>query len=62
MTAVRTHRTRQLEERLAMGADHRDEDLVICQDGGTPIHPKTISYQFGKAARDAKSPESACTT
>lgn len=56
VTALRTHRTRQLEERLAMGADYQDQDLVVCQIDGVPIHPKTISYQFGKATRIAKLP------
>jgi hypothetical protein len=56
VTALRTHRTRQLEERLAMGGDYHDQDLVVCQVDGTPIHPKTISYQFGKAIRAAKLP------
>jgi integrase len=52
--ALRAHRTRQLEERLAMGGDYQDQDLVVCQLDGTPIHRKTISYQFGKAVRAAK--------
>ncbi|MEO6205065.1 MAG: tyrosine-type recombinase/integrase, partial [Mycobacteriales bacterium] len=38
------------------GPDYQDKDLVICQADGTPIHPKTISYQFGKAARAAALP------
>jgi integrase len=54
VTALRAHRTRQVEERLAMGGDY--QDLVVCQLDGTPIHPKTISYQFGKAVRAAKLP------
>jgi hypothetical protein len=62
VTALRVHRTRQLEERLAMGGDYQDQDLVVCHVDGTPIHPKTISYQFGKAARAAGSHRSACTT
>lgn len=56
VTAVRAHRKRQLEERLALGSDYQDQDLVICEADGTPIHPKTISYQFGKAARAARLP------
>ena len=36
-----------------MGAEYEDQDLVVSQINGTPIHPKTISYQFGKAARAA---------
>jgi len=56
VTALRTHRTRQREERLAMGPGYEDQDLVVCQIDGTPIHPKSISYQFGKAIRAAKLP------
>jgi len=56
VTALRTHRTRQREERLAMGPGYEDQDLVVCQIDGTPIHPKTISYQFGKAILAAKLP------
>ncbi len=56
VTALRTQRTRQGEERLAMGPDYGDQDLVASQIDGTPVHPKTISYQFGKAARAAKLP------
>ena len=29
---------------------------MVCQIDGTPIHPKTIIYQFGKASRAAKLP------
>lgn len=55
-TAVRMHRKRQREERLALGGDYQDQDLVVCEADGTPIHPKTISYQFAKAARAAQLP------
>ena len=55
-SALRAHRTRQLAERLATGGNYQDQDLVVCQVDGTPIHPKTISYQFGKAARAAHLP------
>ncbi len=39
-----------------MGGDSQDQDLVVCRLDGAPIHPKTISYQFGKAVRAAKLP------
>ena len=39
-----------------MGGDYQDQALVVCRLDGTPIHPKTISYQFGKALRAAKLP------
>jgi integrase len=58
VTALPAHRTCQLEERLAVGGDYQDQDqdLVVCHVDGTPIHPKPISYQFGKAARAAALP------
>lgn len=37
-----------------MGGDY--QDLVVCQLDGAPIHPKTISYQLGKASRAEKLP------
>jgi len=54
--ALKAHRKRQREERLAAGAEYQDQDLVICEPDGSPIHPKTISYQFRKAARSAGVP------
>jgi integrase len=57
VAALKAHRTRQRAERLALGPAYQDEDLVICQADGTPIHPKTISYQFSKAARAACLPK-----
>jgi integrase len=46
ITALRAHRTRQLEERLAIGAGYVDQDLVVAMPDGQPVHPKTMSYWF----------------
>ena len=46
VAALRIHRTRQLEERLALGAGYVDEDLVVCQIDGRPLNPKTLSDIF----------------
>jgi integrase len=46
ITALRAHRTRQLEERLAVGAGYVDQDLVVAMPDGQPVHPKTMSYWF----------------
>lgn len=48
VTALRTHRARQLQERLAAGTAYDDGDLVVCREDGHPIHPKTLSYYFGQ--------------
>lgn len=47
VAALRAHRVRQAAEKLAIGAGYRDEHLVFCQLDGTPIHPKTLSWNFG---------------
>jgi integrase len=51
VTALRKHRTRQLEERLAGGSAYEDGDLVCCLEDGRPLHPKTFSYYFGRHVR-----------
>lgn len=57
VTALRQHRTRQLEERMALGANYADEDLLVCKLDGTPLHPKNLSYKFGRAAQAAGLPQ-----
>lgn len=56
VTAVRQHRTRQLEERLLLGSGYGDQDLVACQVDGSPIHPKNFSDAFEKANKAAGLP------
>ena len=54
--ALRQHRTRQLAERLPAGEAYEDGDLVVCLAGGTPVHPKTLSYYFEREVRRAGLP------
>jgi integrase len=56
VAALRQHRTRQLAERLAAGEAYEDGDLVVCLAGGTPVHPKTLSYYFEREVRRAGLP------
>lgn len=56
VAALKAHRKRQREERLALGEAYQDQDLVVCEPDGSPVHPKTISYRFGKASRAAGLP------
>jgi len=45
--ALRQHRTRQLERRLAIGGGYRaDLDLVFAKVDGEPIHPERLTRQF----------------
>ncbi len=53
VAALRQHRMRQLEERLALGAGYADEDLVVCTATGGPIHPKTFSTAFDQRVRSS---------
>lgn len=45
---LRTHRARQLEERLAVGEGYQEGDLVVCLPDGRPVHPKTLSSHFDR--------------
>ncbi len=48
VAALRWHRSGQLQERLALGAAYDDGDLVVCVADGGRLHPKTLSYYFGR--------------
>jgi integrase len=52
IAALREHRKRQLEERLA-ASDYRDTDLVFCQPLGQPLHPSRFSKTFARLVREA---------
>ncbi len=41
---------------MALGANYADQDLVVCQLDGSPLHPKNLSYKFGKAVKAAGLP------
>ena len=46
VAALKSHRRRQLEERLAWGAAWVDTGLVFTREDGTALHPETISTRF----------------
>ena len=49
VAVLRSHRARQLEQRLAAGGDYADQGLVFSDRAGEPLHPKVVSNQFRKA-------------
>jgi integrase len=49
VAALRAHRSRQHQERLAAGSLYGDQGLVFCSRIGHPMHPKVVSNQFRKA-------------
>jgi integrase len=53
-TALKSHRKRQAEERLALGAGYQDQGLVFALLDGAPIHPKTVSYYFERRVQRLK--------
>ncbi|MFL6296197.1 MAG: hypothetical protein ACJ75M_10325 [Actinomycetes bacterium] len=46
MLALRQHRARQLEQKLAVGARYQDSGLVFTWLDGSPIHPLRFSRWF----------------
>lgn len=48
VSILKAWRKRQLLERVALGADYADEDLVFCQADGRPYHPNHFSREFDR--------------
>jgi integrase len=56
VAALRGHRARQAEERLAVGAGYLDGDLVFCDVAGEPLHPDTVTKRFDRLVAAAGVP------
>jgi integrase len=54
--ALREHRVRQVEERLAWGPAYQDNDLVFCREDGAPLNPAVLSERFERLAREVDLP------
>ena len=48
MSALKSHRKRQLEEKLAAGPLYRDEGLVFASGHGTPIDAQNVVNRYYK--------------
>ena len=48
VAALRAHRKRQLEERMAWGPAYQDSGLVITREDGTFVHPDRFTQMFDK--------------
>jgi integrase len=46
--ALTTWRRNQAEEKLLLGADYDDRDLVFARPDGTPTHPEVLSRTFDR--------------
>ena len=53
VAALREHRKRQLEERLAWGPAYQENDLVFCREDGTPLHPERLIHAFARITKAA---------
>ena len=57
MAALRAHRARQAEEKLAVGSRYQDFDLVFTRPDGTAFHPERFSSWFRQHVRAAGLPK-----
>jgi len=56
LVILKTHRTRQLEERLLAGSRWRDGGYVFASTIGTPLEPSNVTHRFQRLLRDAGLP------
>jgi integrase len=54
--ALRAHRSRQLEERIAVGPRWRESDLVFTTSIGTPLDSRNVTRRFQAALERASLP------
>jgi len=54
MDALRHHKTEQGKEKLSLGPEYQDLDLIFCREDGTPFDPDTVAkLEFQRYLRDA---------
>jgi integrase len=53
VAALRAHRRAQAAERLALGKDYDDQDLVFAREDGSPPHPDRFLDAFHRIAEGA---------
>lgn len=56
LSALRSHRKRMNEERLRVGLDWQDNDLVFPGDKGQPLRPWTLNRAFKRVMKTAELP------
>lgn len=57
VTALRAHRQRQREQRMALGLGRADDGLVFCEPGGTPTDRRRDHERWEALLRDAGLPD-----
>jgi integrase len=56
VVALRAHRARQAEEKLAAGGRYRESEVVFTRLDGTAFHPERFSSSFRQRVRAAGLP------
>jgi integrase len=56
VAALRTHRRKQLEIKVAVGRGFKDEGLIFCMPDGSPIDPDGLTQRFERHVRQAGLP------
>lgn len=56
VAALRTHRTRQLEDRLGWGPAWQDNGFVFVREDGGFIHPHSLSHAFEQLVKSSELP------
>src|SRR6266545_605862 len=56
VAALKAHRVRQLEERLAWGPAWTDTGLVFTREDGRVLHPEHVTKRFARLVRDTDLP------
>ena len=56
VAALKAHKAAQLQERLALGPEYANTDLVFRCEDGSWVHPSTLSRRFGTLVRQSELP------
>lgn len=56
ISALRKHKKLQNEQKLKIGENYTDNNLVFAREDGSPIHPSSFSRQFGRFIRSTELP------
>ena len=54
--ALRSHRKRQLEDRMAWGSAYQDSGLVVTRENGVLVHPDRFTQMFDKQVKNSGLP------
>lgn len=58
ISALRAHRSRQLEEKLALGPEWQESGLIFTSSIGTPLEPRNVVRKFHAMLKNAGLPRS----